>query len=221
MTLEEFQASANSASLAALESAQNVRSEEIKQVKSEDEVKLEELQKQRDDIEQTMNELSSKGTLSAYDSDRFFEALDILDGAIYAQAQKIKESQELEGIERAKSNLETTLDGLGDPLTMGEEEFKKTLAGLKESFKSAEGLGVDTSTYKAQVLDALNAAASQITPTIDSSATLNAFEALDMTRRDDTDILRQQRDYLREMAGRLDDILKGINQRNDEGGDLI
>lgn len=104
---------------------------------------------------------------------------------------------------------------------MGEEEFKKTLAGLKESFKSAEGLGVDTSIYKAQVLDALNAAASQITPTMDSSATLNAFEALDMARRDDTDILRQQRDYLREMAGRLDDILKGINQRNDEGGDLI
>lgn len=221
MALEEFQASANSASLAALESAQNVRSEEIKKFKSDDEVKLEELQKQRADIEQTMNELSAKGTLSAYDSDRFFEALDILDGAIYAQAQKIKESQELEGIERAKSNLETTVDGLGDPLTMGEEEFKKTLAGLKESFKSAEGLGVDTSTYKAQVLDALNAAASQITPTMESSATLNAFEALDMARRDDTDILRQQRDYLREMAGRLDDILKGINQRNDEGGDLI
>ena len=219
--LEEFQATANAASLAALEAAQGVQNEEIKEVKTEDEIKLEELQKQRETVVQTMDELSAKGTLSAFDSDRFFEALDVLDSAIYFQSEKVRKAKEQEQAEQAKTTLESTIEDLGDPLTMGEEELKKTIASISGAFKSAEGLGVDTSIFKAQLLDALSVAASQLTPTTESSATLNAFEALDMTRRDDSDLLRQQRDYLKDMLNRLNSILNAVETKNEEGGDLI
>lgn len=219
--LEEFQNEATASSLAALEAARGVQTEETKEVKSADEIKLEELQNKRREVAQTIDALSARGELSADDLERFFEALDLLDNAIFAQFQKVQETRKLEEAKSAKDNLEETLEGLGDPLTLSGEEFQKTLAGLSDAFKSAELLGVDTSIYKAQVLDALSAAAQQLTPTMQSSATLNAFEALDLARRDDTDILKQQRDYLREMAGRLDDILKGINQKNEDGGEFI
>lgn len=219
--LEEFQATANAASLAALEAARGVQTEEIKEVKSEDEIKLEELQKQRETVAQTMDELSAKGTLSAFDSDRFFEALDLLDSAIYFQSEKVRKAKEQEQAEQAKTTLESTIEDLGDPLTMGGEELKKTITTLSGAFKNAEGLGVDTSIFKAQLLDALSVAASQLTPTTESAATLNAFEALDMTRRDDSDILRQQRDYLKDMLNRLNSILNAVETKNEEGGDLI
>lgn len=219
--LEEFQATANAASLAALEAAKGVQNEEVKQVKTEDEIKLEELQKQRETVAQTMDELSAKGSLSALDSDRFFEALDLLDSAIYFQSEKVRKAKEQEQAEQAKTTLESTIEDLGDPLTMGGEELKKTITTLSGAFKNAEGLGVDTSIFKAQLLDALSVAASQLTPTTESSATLNAFEALDMTRRDDSDILRQQRDYLKDMLNRLNSILNAVETKNDEGGDLI
>lgn len=219
--LEEFQATANAASLAALEAAQGVQNEEVKQVKTEDEIKLEELQKQRETVAQTMDELSAKGTLSALDSDRFFEALDLLDSAIYFQSEKVRKAKEQEQAEQAKTTLESTIEDLGDPLTMSGEELKKTITTLSGAFKSAEGLGVDTSIFKAQLLDALSVAASQLTPTTESSATLNAFEALDMTRRDDSDLLRQQRDYLKDMLNRLNSILNAVESNNDDGGELI
>lgn len=219
--LEEFQATANAASLAALEAAKGVQNEEVKQVKTEDEIKLEELQKQRETVAQTMDELSAKGTLSALDSDRFFEALDLLDSAIYFQSEKVRKAKEQEQAEQAKTTLESTIEDLGDPLTMGGEELQKTITTLSGAFRNAEGLGVDTSIFKAQLLDALNVAASQLTPTTESSATLNAFEALDMTRRDDSDLLRQQRDYLKDMLNRLNSILNAVETKNDEGGDLI
>lgn len=219
--LEEFQATANAASLAALEAAQGVQNEEVKQTKTEDEIKLDELQKQRETVAQTMDELSAKGTLSAFDSDRFFEALDLLDSAIYFQSEKVRKAKEQEQAEQVKTNLESTIEDLGDPLAMGEEELQKTIKTLSGAFKNAEGLGVDTSIFKAQLLDALSVAASQLTPTTESSATLNAFEALDMTRRDDSDLLRQQRDYLKDMLNRLNSILNAVETKNDEGGDLI
>ena len=219
--LEEFQATANAASLAALEAAQGVQNEEVKQTKTEDEIKLEELQKQRETVAQTMDELSAKGTLSAFDSDRFFEALDLLDSAIYFQSEKVRKAKEQEQTEQAKTNLESTIEDLGDPLTMSGEELKKTITTLSGAFKNAEGLGVDTSIFKAQLLDALSVAASQLTPTTESAATLNAFEALDMTRRDDSDLLRQQRDYLKDMLNRLNSIVNAVETKNDEGGDLI
>lgn len=219
--LEEFQATANAASLAALEAAKGVQSEKVKETKTEDEIKLEELQKQRETVAQTMDDLSAKGTLSAFDSDRFFEALDLLDSAIYFQSEKVRKAKEQEQAEQAKTTLESTIEDLGDPLTMGGEELKKTITTLSGAFKNAEGLGVDTSIFKAQLLDALSVAASQLTPTTESSATLNAFEALDMTRRDDSDLLRQQRDYLKDMLNRLNSILNAVETKNDEGGDLI
>ena len=219
--LEEFQATATAASLAALEAAKGVQNEEVKEVKSEDEIKLEELQKQRETVAQTMDELSAKGTLSAFDSDRFFEALDLLDSAIYFQSEKVRKAKEQEQAEQAKTNLESTIEDLGDPLTMSGEELKKTITTLSGAFKNAEGLGVDTSIFKAQLMDALSVAASQLTPTTESAATLNAFEALDMARRDDSDLLRQQRDYLRDMLNRLNSILNAVETKNDEGGDLI
>ena len=219
--LEEFQATANAASLAALEAAQGTRNEDLKEVKTEDELKLEELQKQRETVAQTMDELSAKGTLSAYDSDRFFEALDLLDAAIYAQSEKVRKAKEQEQAEQAKTTLESTIEDIGDPLTMSGEELKKTITTLSGAFKNAEGLGVDTSIFKAQLLDALSVAASQLTPTTESAATLNAFEALDMTRRDDSDLLRQQRDYLKDMLNRLNSILNAVEKNNDEGGELI
>lgn len=219
--LEEFQSEATASSLAALEAAKGTQNEATKEVKTADEIKLEELRKQRDEVAKTIDALSARGDLSADDLERFFEALDLLDNAIFAQFQKVQEMRKLEEAESAKDNLEETLEGLGDPLSLSGEEFQKTLAGLSDAFQNAELSGVDTSTYKAQVLDALSAAAQRLTPTMQSSATLNAFEALDLARRDDTDILKQQRDYLREMAGRLDDILKGINQKNEDGGEFI
>lgn len=219
--LEEFQATANAASLAALEAAKGVQSEEVKETKTEDEIKLEELQKQREMVAKTIDELGAKGDLSALDADRFFEALDILDTAIYAQFEKVRAAREQEQAEQAKTNLETTIEDLGDPLSMGEDELKKTITTLSGAFKNAEGLGVDTSIFKAQLLDALSVAASQLTPTTESSATLNAFEALDMARRDDSDLLRQQRDYLKDMLNRLNSILNAVETKNDEGGDLI
>ena len=219
--LEEFQATATAASLAALEAAKGVQNEEVKEVKSEDEIKLEELQKQRETVAQTMDELSAKGTLSAFDSDRFFEALDLLDSAIYFQSEKVRKAKEQEQAEQAKTTLESTIEDLGDPLTMSGEELKKTITTLSGAFKSAEGLGVDTSIFKAQLMDALSVAASQLTPTTESAATLNAFEALDMARRDDSDLLRQQRDYLRDMLNRLNSILNAVETKNEEGGDLI
>ena len=219
--LEEFQATATAASLAALEAAKGVQNEEVKEVKSEDEIKLEELQKQRETVAQTMDELSAKGTLSAFDSDRFFEALDVLDSAIYFQSEKVRKAKEQEQAEQAKTNLESTIEDLGDPLTMSGEELQKTITTLSGAFKNAEGLGVDTSIFKAQLLDALSVAASQLTPTTESSATLNAFEALDMTRRDDSDLLRQQRDYLKDMLNRLNSILNAVETKNEEGGELI
>ena len=219
--LEEFQATATAASLAALEAAQGVQNEKVKEVKTEDEIKLEELQKQRETVAQTMDELSAKGTLSAFDSDRFFEALDLLDSAIYFQSEKVRKAKEQEQAEQAKTNLESTIEDLGDPLTMSGEELKKTITTLSGAFKNAEGLGVDTSIFKAQLMDALSVAASQLTPTTESSATLNAFEALDMARRDDSDLLRQQRDYLKDMLNRLNSILNAVETKNEEGGDLI
>ena len=219
--LEEFQATANAASLAALEAARGVQTEEVKEVKTEDEVKLEELQKQRESVAQTMDELSAKGTLSAFDSDRFFEALDVLDSAIYFQSEKVRKAKEQEQAEQAKTTLESTIEDIGDPLTLSGEELKKTITTLSGAFKNAEGLGVDTSIFKAQLLDALSVAASQLTPTTESAATLNAFEAIDMARRDDSDLLRQQRDYLRDMLNRLNSILNAVETKNDEGGDLI
>lgn len=219
--LEEFQATANAASLAALEAAQGVQNETVKEVKTEDEIKLEELQKQRETVAKTMDELSAKGTLSAFDSDRFFEALDLLDSAIYFQSEKVRKAKEQEQAEQAKTTLESTIEDLGDPLAMSGDELKKTITTLSGAFKNAEGLGVDTSIFKAQLLDALSVAASQLTPTTESSATLNAFEALDMTRRDDSDLLRQQRDYLRDMLNRLNSILNAVETKNEEGGDLI
>ena len=219
--LEEFQATANAASLAALEAAQGVQNEEVKEVKSEDEIKLEELRKQRETVAKTMDDLSAKGTLSAFDSDRFFEALDLLDSAIYFQSEKVRKAKEQEQAEQAKTNLESTIEDLGDPLTMSGEELKKTITTLSGAFKNAEGLGVDTSIFKAQLLDALSVAASQLTPTTESAATLNAFEALDMTRRDDSDLLRQQRDYLKDMLNRLNSILTAVETKNEEGGELI
>ena len=219
--LEEFQATATAASLAALEAAQGVQNEEVKEVKSEDEIKLEELRKQRETVAQTMDELSAKGTLSAFDSDRFFEALDVLDSAIYFQSEKVRKAKEQEQAEQAKTTLETTIEDLGDPLTMGEDELKKTIASLSGAFKNAEGLGGDTSIFKAQLLDALSVATSQLTPTTESAATLNAFEALDMTRRDDSDLLRQQRDYLKDMLNRLNSILNAVENNKEEGGELI
>ena len=219
--LEEFQATANAASLAALDAARGVQNEEIKEVKSEDEIKLEELQKQRETVAQTMDELSAKGTLSAFDSDRFFEALDLLDSVIYFQSEKVRKAKEQEQAEQAKTTLESTIEDLGDPLTMSGEELKKTITTLSGAFKNAEGLGVDTSIFKAQLMDALSVATSQLTPTTESSATLNAFEALDMTRRDDSDLLRQQRDYLKDMLNRLNSILNALETKNEEGGDLI
>ena len=104
---------------------------------------------------------------------------------------------------------------------MSGEELKNTITTLSGAFKNAEGLGVDTSIFKAQLLDALSVAASQLTPTTESAATLNAFEALDMTRRDDSDLLRQQRDYLRDMLNRLNSILNAVETKNEEGGELI
>lgn len=219
--LEEFQATTNAASLAALEAAQGVQNESIKEVKSEDEIKLEELQKQRETVAQTMDELSAKGTLSAFDSDRFFEALDLLDSAIYFQSEKVRKAKEQEQAEQAKTTLESTIEDLGDPLTMGGEELKKTITTLSGAFKNAEGLGVDTSIFKAQLLDALSVAASQLTPTTESAATLNAFEAIDMARRDDSELLRQQRDYLKDMLNRLNSILNAVETKNEEGGELI
>lgn len=219
--LEEFQATATAASLAALEAAQGTRNEDLKEVKTEDEIKLEELQKQRETVAQTMDELSAKGTLSAFDSDRFFEALDLLDSAIYFQSEKVRKAKEQEQAEQAKTNLESTIEDLGDPLTMTGEELQKTITTLSGAFKNAEGLGVDTSIFKAQLLDALSVAASQLTPTTESAATLNAFEALDMARRDDSDLLRQQRDYLRDMLNRLNSILNAVEKNNDDGGELI
>lgn len=219
--LEEFQATANAASLAALEAAKGVQSEKVKETKTEDEIKLEELQKQRETVAKTIDELGAKGDLSALDADRFFEALDILDTAIYAQFEKVRAAREQEQAEQAKTNLETTIEDLGDPLTMSGEEIKKTITTLSGAFKNAEGLGVDTSIFKAQLLDALSVAASQLTPTTESSATLNAFEAIDMARRDDSDLLRQQRDYLKDMLNRLNSILNAVETKNDEGGELI
>ena len=219
--LEEFQATATAASLAALEAAQGTRNEDLKEVKTEDELKLEELQKQRETIAQTMDELSAKGTLSAFDSDRFFEALDVLDSAIYFQSEKVRKAKEQEQAEQAKTNLESTIEDLGDPLTMSGEELKKTITTLSGAFKNAEGLDVDTSIFKAQLLDALSVATSQLTPTTESAATLNAFEALDMTRRDDSDLLRQQRDYLKDMLNRLNSILNAVENNKEEGGELI
>lgn len=219
--LEEFQATANAASLAALEAAQGVQNESVKEVKTEDEIKLEELQKQRETVAQTMDELSAKGTLSAFDSDRFFEALDLLDSAIYFQSEKVRKAKEQEQAEQAKTTLESTIEDLGDPLAIGGEELKKTITTLSGAFKNAEGLGVDTSIFKAQLLDALSVAASELTPTTESSATLNAFEAIDMARRDDSDLLRQQRDYLKDMLNRLNSILNAVETKNEEGGDLI
>lgn len=219
--LEEFQATANAASLAALEAARGVQTEEIKEVKTEDEIKLEELQKQRETVAQTMDELGAKGALSAFDSDRFFEALDVLDSAIYFQSEKVRKAKEQEQAEQAKTTLESTIEDLGDPLTMGGEELKKTITSLSGAFKNAEGLGVDTSIFKAQLLDALSVAASQLTPTTESSATLNAFEAIDMARRDDSDLLRQQRDYLKDMLNRLNSILNAVENNKEEGGELI
>ena len=219
--LEEFQATANAASLAALEAARGVQTEEIKEVKTEDEIKLEELQKQRETVAQTMDELGAKGALSAFDSDRFFEALDVLDSAIYFQSEKVRKAKEQEQAEQAKTTLESTIEDLGDPLTMGGEELKKTITSLSGAFKNAEGLGVDTSIFKAQLLDALSVAASQLTPTAESSATLNAFEAIDMARRDDSDLLRQQRDYLKDMLNRLNSILNAVENNKEEGGELI
>lgn len=219
--LEEFQATATAASLAALEAAKGVQNEEVKETKTEDEIKLEELQKQRETVAKTIDELGAKGDLSALDADRFFEALDILDTAIYAQFEKVRAAREQEQSEQAKTNLETTIEDLGDPLTMSGEELKKTITTLSGAFKNAEGLGVDTSIFKAQLLDALSVAASQLTPTTESAATLNAFEALDMARRDDSDLLRQQRDYLKDMLNRLNSILNAVENKNEEGGDLI
>ena len=42
-----------------------------------------------------------------------------------------------------------------------------------------------------------------------------------MTRRDDSDLLRQQRDYLKDMLNRLNSILNALETKNEEGGDLI
>ena len=162
----------------------------------------------------------------------FKSALDSLDAAIAAAADEVaQETKERErrAAEEAAAFREdmqaTSLDALGESIdilrermTAGRDSFDEALLAVQGGLVSAETVGADTTEREEQIRSIVEAFGATIAPKLDGVATLNSFEALDMNMRDDSAILREQRDYLREMASRLDELLKTLQ---DDDGEFI
>lgn len=198
--------------------------------------KRDELAAQRAEIQNRFETLQTQGDLTAEQIESFKTALDSLDAAIAAAAEEVaKETKEREqraaeeAAEEAaafREDMQTTsLDALGESIeilrermTAGRDSFDEALLAVQGGLASAEVVGADTTEREEQIRSIVEAFGATIAPKLDGVATLNSFEALDMNMRDDSAILREQRDYLREMTSRLDELLKTIQ---DDDGEYI
>lgn len=199
---------------------------------TEAERKRDDLAAQRAELQNKFETLQTQGDLTAEQIESFKTALDSLDAAIVAAAEEVaKETKERESraAEEAAAFREemqaTSLDALGesiellrDRMTAGRDSFDEALLAVQGGLVSAEVVGADTTEHEEQIKNIVEAFGATIAPKLDGVATLNSFEALDMNMRDDSAILREQRDYLREMASRLDELLKTIQ---DDDGEFI
>lgn len=204
----------------------------FEETKTEAERKRDELTTQRAELQNRFETLQTQGDLTAEQVESFKTALDSLDAAIVAAAEEVaKETKERErrAEEEAAAFREemqtTSLDALGesiellrDRMTAGRDSFNEALLAVQGGLVSAEIVGADTTEHEEQIRNIVEAFGATIAPKLDGVATLNSFEALDMNMRDDSAILREQRDYLREMTSRLDELLKTIQ---DDDGEFI
>lgn len=194
--------------------------------------KRDELTTQRADLQKRFEDLQEQGDLTPEQIESFKSALESLDAAIVAAAEEVaQETKEREqrAAEEAAAFREdmqaTSLDALGesidilrDRMTAGRDSFDEALLAVQGGLVSAETVGADTTEREEQIRSIVEAFGATIAPKLDGVATLNSFEALDMNMRDDSAILREQRDYLREMASRLDELLKTLQ---DDDGEFI
>lgn len=199
---------------------------------TEAERKRDELTTQRAELQNRFETLQTQGDLTAEQVESFKTALDSLDAAIAAAADEVaQETKERErrAAEEAAAFREdmqqTSLDALSesidllrDRMTAGRDSFDEALLAVQGGLVSAEVVGADTTEHEEQIRNIVEAFGATIAPKLDGVATLNSFEALDMNIRDDSAILREQRDYLREMASRLDELLKTLQ---DDDGEFI
>lgn len=194
--------------------------------------KRDELTTQRADLQKKFEDLQEQGDLTPEQVESFKSALESLDAAIVAAADEVaQETKERErrAAEEAAAFREdmqaTSLDALGESIdilrermTAGRDSFDEALLAVQGGLVSAETVGADTTEREEQIRSIVEAFGATIAPKLDGVATLNSFEALDMNMRDDSAILREQRDYLREMASRLDELLKTLQ---DDDGEFI
>lgn len=199
---------------------------------TEAERKRDELTAQRAELQNRFETLQTQGDLTAEQVESFKNALESLDAAIVAAAdevaQETKERERRAAEEAAAFREEmqqTSLDALGESIdllrermTAGRDSFDEALLAVQGGLLSAEVVGADTTEHEEKIRNIVEAFGATIAPKLDGVATLNSFEALDMNMRDDSAILREQRDYLREMTSRLDELLKTIQ---DDDGEFI
>lgn len=194
--------------------------------------KRDDLAAQRAELQNRFEDLQTQGDLTPEQIESFKTALESLDAAIAAAAEEVaKETKEREqrAAEEAAAFREdmqqTSLDALGESIdllrermTAGRDSFDEALLAVQGGLLSAEVVGADTTEHEEQIRNIVEAFGATIAPKLDGVATLNSFEALDMNMRDDSAILREQRDYLREMTSRLEELLKTIQ---DDDGEFI
>lgn len=199
---------------------------------TEAERKRDDLTAQRAELQNRFETLQSQGDLTPEQIESFKTALESLDAAIVAAAEEVaKETRERErrAAEEASAFREdmqqTSLDALGESIellrermTAGRDSFDEAILAVQGGFLSAEVVGADTTDHAEQIRNIVEAFGATIAPKLDGVATLNSFEALDMNMRDDSAILREQRDYLREMTSRLEELLKTIQ---DDDGEFV
>lgn len=194
--------------------------------------KRDELTTQRAELQKRFEDLQEQGDLTPEQVESFKSALESLDAAIAAAADEV--AQETKERERRAAEeaaafreemqhtsldaLDESIDLLRERMTAGRDSFDEALLAVQGGLVSAETVGADTTEREEQIRSIVEAFGATIAPKLDGVATLNSFEALDMNMRDDSAILREQRDYLREMASRLDELLKTLQ---DDDGEFI
>ena len=141
-------------------------------------------------------------------------------------AQREKEKSEAEK-EKQEAADEETRSGIADAMTAATDDISAAMragdwqaagAALEEyqaQSTLAEGFGYNMQDQEAALADVAAEMVKTITPAISSATSFNAFEALDMTQQDDTALLREQRDYLKQLANMTDKILDALGDDAD------
>ena len=192
------------------------------------------LREKRDASAAQMQELLANNKLTDEQRLAWSGALEQLDASIAhwqtvadkEAAQRDKEKQEAEK-EKQEAADEETRSGIADAMTAATDDIAAAMragdwqaagAALEEyqaQSTLAEGFGYNMQEQEAALADVAAEMVKTITPAISSATSFNAFEALDMTQQDDTALLREQRDYLKQLANMTDKILDALGDDAD------